>query len=99
MNEEKLIKRIKELEENLDILETPCIIQDSDTVLADVMMSANYEENGISKELFDIFEKTTDKNAFLELFHLLSDTSFVDYLEKCEKAASATSESTGGYGT
>lgn len=47
MNEEKLIKRIKELEENLDILETPCIIQDSDTVLADVMMSANYEENGI----------------------------------------------------
>ena len=47
MNEEKLIKRIKKLEENLDILETPCIIQDSDTVLADVMMSANYEENGI----------------------------------------------------
>lgn len=66
MNEEKLIKRIKELEENLDILETPCIIQDSDTVLADVMMSANYEENGISKELFDIFEKTTDKNALFD---------------------------------
>ena len=37
------------------MLETPCTIQDSDTVLADVMMSANYEESGISKELFDIF--------------------------------------------
>ena len=75
MNTEKLIKRIKELEENLNMLETPCTIQDSDTVLADVMMSANYEESGISKELFDIFEKTTDKNAFLELFQLLSDTA------------------------
>lgn len=30
------------------------------------------------------------KNAFLELFHLLSDTSFVDYLEKCEKALTKT---------
>ena len=90
MNTEKLIKRIKGLEENLNMLETPCTIQDSDTVLADVMMSANYEESGISKELFDIFEKTTDKNAFLELFQLLSDTSFVDYLEKCEKALTKT---------
>lgn len=104
MNEEKLIKQIKKLEENLDMLETPCMIQDSDivladvmmsanhenTVLADIMMNANYEESGISKELFDIFEKTTDKNAFLELFHLLADTSFVDYLEKCEKALTKT---------
>ena len=72
MNTEKLIKRIKELEENLNMLETPCTIQDSDTVLADVMMSANYEESGISKELFDIFEKTTDKNAFLELFQVVT---------------------------
>ena len=33
MNTEKLIKRIKELEENLNMLETPCTIQDSDTCL------------------------------------------------------------------
>ncbi|MFR2171135.1 MAG: hypothetical protein ACLS54_10780 [Anaerostipes hadrus] len=68
MNEEKLIKRIKELEENLDILETPCIIQDSDTVLADVMMSANYEENGIQKSYLTFLRKLQIKMLFLNYF-------------------------------
>lgn len=62
------------------------IIYDSDTVLADIMQNADYEITGLAKEVFEIYKKTSDKEAFENLFYSLSGETFENYIGQCEKA-------------
>ena len=78
---ENLLKEVEKLNDN-----TPdgTAICDGDTILADIMEDVNFEENGLSKELFDIYNFTTDKIAFEDMFLLFTNVSFRDYLLKCK---------------
>lgn len=58
-------------------------IIDSDTILADLVQEADWEENGLSLDLFRMFKESSDKQTFLELFYLFTDTTFEDYLKQC----------------
>lgn len=58
-------------------------IIDSDTILADLAQDAEWEVSGISLDLFRIFKESSDKQTFLELFYLFTDTTFEDYLKQC----------------
>lgn len=58
-------------------------IIDSDTILTDLVQEADWEENGLSLDLFRMFKESSDKQTFLELFYLFTDTTFEDYLKQC----------------
>lgn len=79
----------KQVLDTIDLIEklhdnTPNgIVTDSDTILADLVGKADFEINDISFDLFDIFRKTTDKQSFLDMFYLFTDTSFEEYLVRC----------------
>lgn len=73
------IERVEALYEN-----TPDgRIIDSDTILADLTQEADWEVSGVSLDLFRIFKESSDKQTFLELFYLFTDTTFEDYLKQC----------------
>lgn len=68
-----------------DTLRHDGIIQDADTILADIMQTADFEVTGLGKEIFEIYKKTRDKEAFENLFYSLSGETFDNYIGKCEK--------------
>lgn len=69
-----------------DALRNDGVIRDADTVLADIMQDADFEITGLGKEIFEIYKKTSDKEAFESLFYSLSGETFDNYIGKCEKA-------------
>lgn len=68
-----------------DMLRHDGVIQDADTVLADIMQTADFEITGLGKEIFEIYKKTRDKEAFEDLFYSLSGETFEEYIGRCEK--------------
>lgn len=75
------IERIESLEKSLK----DGMIYDADTVLADLVGMCEFEVSGISKELFDIYKNSSDKESIEKLFELFTDTGFKEYLNICEK--------------
>lgn len=57
------------------------VITDGDTILADIMEQANFDESGTTEELVAIWRQTTDKEMFHRLFMLFTGVDFEDYLE------------------
>lgn len=68
-----------------DTLRNDGVIRDADTVLADIMQNADFEITGLGKEIFEIYKKTSDKEAFENLFYSLSGETFENFIGKCEK--------------
>ena len=68
-----------------DTLRNDGVIRDADTVLADIMQNADFEITGLGKEIFEIYKKTSDKEAFENLFYSLSGETFDNYIGRCEK--------------
>lgn len=54
-------------------------VVDGDTILADIMEEANFDESGTTEELVAIWKDTTDKGMFHRLFMLFTGIDFEDY--------------------
>lgn len=59
------------------------VIIDADTILADLLEKANFEETGMAAELLGIWARSNDKANVEQLFLLLTDCNFEDYLDLC----------------
>ena len=76
---EKKAKAVVELLEN-----TPDgIVFDVDTILADLFEKADLETTGIAAELLGIWARSDDRASVEQLFCLMTDCDFEDYLDLC----------------
>lgn len=75
----------KKAQQVLNLLEnTPDgVIIDADTILADLCEKVNFEESGMAVELLGIWARSNDKASVEQLFCLLTDCDFEDYLDLC----------------
>ena len=63
-------------------LDTPSgLIHDADTILEDILMEQ--DEHIHAEELFEIWQKSTDKGSVEELFYSFTGTGFAQYLCRC----------------
>ena len=65
------------------------LMRDADTVLADIMQEANFEINGLAKDIFNIWRKSSDRKSVEQMFFELTDYNFQSYLEKCQAVMQA----------
>lgn len=85
MTIEEKIKNVRKLHNEVNANVFGVAFHDADTILVDLQEEGLEEDaTGVSNEIFDIYEKTADKKAFLDLFESLVGTSFTSYLRKCE---------------
>lgn len=76
---EQLLKHVEELNTN-----TPDgQIVDADTILKDIMDEQDFEVTGIAQEIFNIYHKSSDKQAVKEMFFEFTGMEFDQYLVKC----------------
>ena len=75
----------KKAQQVLNLLEnTPDgVIIDADTILADLLEKANFEETGMAAELLGIWARSNDKANEPGVKTLLTDCNFEDYLDLC----------------
>ncbi len=59
------------------------MIRDSDTVLSDLLLDADFEITGISLELLEIWLKSSDRLSIEALFLTFTGTEFQEYLQRC----------------
>lgn len=80
INEEKMMNRVEELYEN-----TPDggVIIDADTILKDLIDENDFEISGIAQDIFNIYRKSSDKQAVKEMFYEFTGVEFEEYLIKC----------------
>ena len=85
MTIEERIKKVKELHNEVNATVFGTAFHDADTILVDLQEEGlDIDATGVANEIFDIYKKTSDKKAFLDLFESLVGTSFASYLRKCE---------------
>lgn len=85
MTIEEKIKNVRKLHNEVNANVFGVAFHDADTILVDLQEEGLEEDaTGVSNEIFDIYERTVDKKAFLDLFESLVGTSFTSYLRKCE---------------
>lgn len=91
MKIEEKIKKVRELHNEVNATVFGVAFHDADTILVD-LQEEGLDENatGVASEIFDIYERTTDKKAFRDLFESLVGTSFTAYLRKCEAGIKVT---------
>ena len=91
MTIEERLKKVRELHKEVNTTVFVAAFHDADTILVDLQEEGLEEDaTGIANEIFDIYEKTVDKKAFLDLFELLVGTSFTSYLRECEVGIKVT---------
>lgn len=78
---EQLLKYVEELNEN-----TPDgQIVDADTILKDIMDEQDFEISGMAQDIFNIYHKSSDKQAVKEMFFEFTGMKFDQYLMKCSR--------------
>lgn len=60
----------------------PC--ENSDSALWKIIMNLDTDCYFIAHQLFKIYQETTDKKSFKEMFEVIFGISFEEYLKKCE---------------
>lgn len=76
---EELVNKVIALHKN-----TPAgIIRDSDTVLSDLILNADFEVTGISLELMETWYRSSDRASIEALFLIFTDMPFEEYLQRC----------------
>lgn len=58
---------------------------DADTILKDIMDEQDFEISGMAQEIFNIYHKSSDKQAVKEMFFEFTGMEFDQYLMKCSK--------------
>ena len=58
-------------------------IVDADTILADAVAEASFEETGLGEEAIQIWQKSTDKASVEQMFYNLTDVEFETFLDRC----------------
>lgn len=85
MTIDERIEKVRALHNEVNANVFGVAFHDADTILVDLLEEGLEEDaTGIANEIFDIYENTIDKKAFLDLFESLVGTSFTSYLRKCE---------------
>lgn len=79
-NNLNMIKKIRQSKEKVEFDGI-----DEDTILVDAIEACDFEFSGIAEDIFNIYEKSTDKKSLERLFFEFTDMEFSDYLEKCIK--------------
>lgn len=79
-NNLNIIKKIRQLKEKVEFDGI-----DEDTILVDAIEACDFEMTGIAEDIFNIYEKSTDKKSLEQLFFEFTDMEFSEYLEKCIK--------------
>lgn len=59
------------------------VIQDADTVLADILEEADFEITGIAADLLKIHQNSKDRESVETCFEVLTGWTIPDYLKKC----------------
>ena len=77
----KLLLKVEELNE--EIMSIVSVIEDSDTILAELLDEVDFHFPGISTDIFEIWKKSSDKKSVEEIFYEFTDIKFETYLEKC----------------
>ena len=78
---EQLLKYVEELNTN-----TPDgQIVDADTILKDIMDEQDFEISGMAQDIFNIYHKSSDKQAVKEMFFEFTGMEFDQYLMKCSR--------------
>lgn len=91
MTIEERIKKVKELHNEVNATVFGIAFHDADTILVDLQEEGlDIDATGVANEIFDIYEKTSDRKAFCDLFESLVGTSFTTYLRKCEAGIKVT---------
>lgn len=61
------------------------MIRDADTILADIMETADFQISGISDDILKLYLEVENKGDFESLFCLMADKKFEDYLVESKK--------------
>lgn len=64
-------------------LEGQSVIQDADTVLADILEDVDFEITGIAADLLKIHQNSKDRESVETCFEILTGWTIPDYLKKC----------------
>ena len=62
---EQAIQTVEDMAEHLP----NGLIRDADTVLADIMQEANFEINGLAKDIFNIWRRSSDRKSVEKMFY------------------------------
>ena len=58
---------------------------DADTILKDIMDEQDFEISGMAQDIFNIYHKSSDKQAVKEMFFEFTGMEFDQYLMKCSR--------------
>lgn len=90
MTIDERIEKVRALHNEVNANVFGVAFRDADTILVDLQEEGlDIDATGVANEIFDIYEKTSDKKAFCDLFESLVGTSFTTYLRKCEAGIKA----------
>lgn len=90
MTIDERIEKVRALHNEVNANVFGVAFHDADTILVDLQEEGlDIDATGVANEIFDIYKKTSDKKAFLDLFESLVGTSFTSYLRKCETGIKA----------
>lgn len=81
-----LFKEVIQLNENLMNNESCNLNAGPDAVLQQIMRDKAENFKYSSNELFEIYKKTVDEEAFEQMFKLFTGITFYEYLKKCKEA-------------
>lgn len=59
------------------------VVIDADTILADIADANDMHENGISTDIFNIWEKSNDKKSVEMMFFEFTGVKFTEFLDSC----------------
>lgn len=79
---ETLVGKVEKLTSAITSVPPLGCIQDADTLLADYANKADLDITGLSKEIFGIWKKSTDRKAVEDMFFEFTDIKFGDFLEE-----------------
>ena len=66
-----------------ELLNCKGMIHDADTILADILETADYEMTGIAADILQTYQDSTDKESLESFFHALTGITLETYLKKC----------------
>lgn len=78
-----MVKYYKEESKRISNLNYPVIVKDGDTILSDTLDNITKSDlTGVADYIIQMYEKSTEKDIFVDLFATISGISFNEWLYK-----------------